>query len=254
MSDIDPETSISTISLSTGQFPISQFSAKDIFLVGYPKSGNAWVQNLVAGLLYGADPSLAPDSLIQELVPDIHYQRSYKRFSAPMVFKSHHLPRPDFRRVIYLLRDGRDAVISELHHSAALDDKAVEDFDLIKFVDAAAARWAWHVEAWTRNAYAAEMMTVKFEDLFANRVEELERVSEFIGVERDSNFLVSLLERASFDRMREKAGGSNPVALQDKLLWQRGKVGIYKEEMPASVQQVFLKRAGTVLRNAGYID
>jgi hypothetical protein len=159
--------------------------------------------------------------------------------------------------VIYLLRDGRDAVISELHHSAALDDKAVEDFDLIKFVDAAAARWAWHVEAWTRNAYAAEMMTVKFEDLSANRVEELERVGEFIGVERDSNFLVSLLERASFDRMREKeewTRGSNPVALQDRLLAQRGKVGLYKEEMPPSVQQVFLKRSGTVLRNAGYID
>ena len=91
-----------------------EFREQDIFIVGYPKSGNTWLQNLIAAVIYGIDPDYTPDALVQEIVPDVHYKKHYKRFRTPMFFKSHALPRPDYRRVIYLLRDGRAVMASTL--------------------------------------------------------------------------------------------------------------------------------------------
>jgi hypothetical protein len=45
------------------------------------------MQNVAVGVVYDIDPELTPDSLIQELVPNMVYKRYYKRFSPPMVFK-----------------------------------------------------------------------------------------------------------------------------------------------------------------------
>src|SRR5262249_35078508 len=96
----------------TGLTSVGSYDMKDIFVVGYPKSGNTWFQNLIASLVYGVTTEFTPDTLIQELVPDLHHKRYYRRFRIPMFFKSHDLPTPAFRRVVYLIRDGRDAIIS----------------------------------------------------------------------------------------------------------------------------------------------
>src|ERR1017187_5491754 len=79
---------------------IDRTNPEDIFIVGYPKSGNTWIQNMVAGVVFGVNPVLTPDTLIQDLVPDVHYRLYYKRYGTPMFFKSHHLPRPEYKRVI----------------------------------------------------------------------------------------------------------------------------------------------------------
>ena len=35
--------------------PIRQSQPEDIFIVGYPKSGNTWFQNLISGIVYVTD-------------------------------------------------------------------------------------------------------------------------------------------------------------------------------------------------------
>src|SRR5438093_1486020 len=92
----------------SGLVPIGEYEADDIFVVGYPKSGHTWFQNLLVGIVYGMDNRYAPDSLIQDLVPDVHYKKYYRRYMRPMFFKSHMFPTQQYKRVVYLLRDGRD--------------------------------------------------------------------------------------------------------------------------------------------------
>src|SRR5215208_2620625 len=107
---------------SIGLVPITQVSATDIFIVGYPKSGNTWFQNLVCSVNFGVHPEFTPNTLIQDLVPDVHAKPYYKRYEGPTFFKTHHLPREEYRRGIYLLRDGRDVMVSYFSFKNALRD------------------------------------------------------------------------------------------------------------------------------------
>ncbi|MEJ5227787.1 sulfotransferase domain-containing protein [Thermodesulfovibrio sp.] len=243
---------------TVGLLPITEFSEEDVFIVGYPKSGNTWMQNLVAGLVYGVDPELSPDTIIQELVPDIHYKRYYKRFKTPMFFKSHSLPTPQFRRVIYLLRDGRDVMVSYYHFNKALRG---ENFDFHRMVQDGVGlfpcEWHEHVEAWLANPYNAEMIVVRYEDLKETPVETLLRICWFIGEDYDKAYLHRLASKANFNKMREKEiryGWDDPLWPKEKFFVRRGQIGSYKDEFPQELLQIFLSKAGKTLEKLGYID
>lgn len=96
----------SYIKRTTDLIPITEFNSDDVFIVGYPRSGNSWVHNLVAGIIYYVDLGYIRYSIINDLIPGVHRKRYYKRYSQTMFFSSHHLPKPNYKRVVYLVRDG----------------------------------------------------------------------------------------------------------------------------------------------------
>src|ERR1700756_1998538 len=149
-----------------GCTPITEFDPNDVFVVGYPKSGNTWFQELVAGAIFGVIPEFAPPGLVQDLVPDIHATPWYKRHASPMFFKSHALPCAAYRRVVYLLRDGRDAMVSYLHYLEAMERKRLDFLELVASDRAISpCKWHKHVQAWLANPYQAQMIVIKYEDL-----------------------------------------------------------------------------------------
>jgi hypothetical protein len=239
--------------------PISEHLEEDIFIVGYPKSGNTWFQNLVAGVVYGMNPLYSPDTLVQELVPDVHQKRYYKRFWTPMFFKSHLLPQPDYKRVIYLLRDGRDAMVSYFHFLTALKGHELDFAEMVKYGEGLYCKWHVHVDAWMTNPYGAETLTISYEDLKNDTVRELQRFCNFVDVDRDPLWLKEVAENAAFEKMqnKEKAGQiymDNPLWPKDKLFNRRGVVGSYKDEMPPQVLELFLQDAQETLARCGYLD
>jgi hypothetical protein len=242
----------------TGFVPISERSENDIFVVGYPKSGNTWFQNLVSGVVYGINPLYAPDTLIQELVPDIHHKRFYKRYWTPMFFKSHLLPQPDYRKVVYLLRDGRDAMVSYFHFLAALNGYEPDFAEMVRAGVGLFCKWHTHVEAWLSNPYGAEILTIRYEDMKSNCVRELQRFCEFAAVERDLSWLEQVAENAAFERMydKEKTGRyfmDNPAWPKDRMFSRRGIAGSHEDEMPPEVMALFLQDAGETLQRCGYL-
>ena len=175
---------------ATGLVPISQFNEEDVFIVGYPRSGHTWFQNIVVSLIYGLDPKHTPDSLVQDLVPDVHYKRYYKRYGTPMFFKSHHLPVSQYRRVVYLLRDGRDVMVSYWHYLSAIQHKNIDFLEMIQSgYGLFPCKWHEHVDTWLSNPYSTAMMVIKYEDLKRNAARELSRVCVFMGIEREESLL-----------------------------------------------------------------
>jgi sulfotransferase family protein len=240
-----------------GLTPISETDPADIFVVGYPKSGNTWMQNLIAGVAYNLNPEYLTDSQILDLVPDVHSCCHYRRHQTPMYFKTHRLPRPEYRRVIYLLRDGRDVMVSYYHHLRALNGDDVDFSEIVRTGrHLLPSKWHDHVNAWRSNPFGAEILTVRYEDLLENPVSELRRVCEFAGIERPPDVLENVSRKSSFSKMREKeekAGWANPKWPRSRFFVRRGQAGSFKDEMPEDVLSVFMAQAGDTLRACNYL-
>ena len=245
----------------TETVPISEFSVNDIFVVGYPKSGNTWFQNIMAGLAYGVNPGQTPDQVVQDLVPDVHYKRYYRRYSETMFFKSHFFPRPDYRKVIYIVRDGRDVMVSYFHYLQAL--KSQKDIS-INFEQMLLEReglfqrrfWHEHIEAWLSNPYQAELIVVRYEDMLSNFAEELEKICQFFDIDVSKKRLEELGQQTAFKKMQSKEikfGVNNPAWPQEKRFVRRGKAGSYKDEMPPALQRAFLEQASDFLLKLDYV-
>jgi hypothetical protein len=239
---------------ATGLTPIDEHHPDDIFVVGFPKSGNTWMQYLLAGLVGGIDATRSPDELVQELVPDAQDRAGYRRYTEPMFFKSHGLPRPDYRRVIYLLRDGRDAMGSYFRHNNAMSPP-VDFATLVRNAPGLERRWHEHVEAWLANPYQAKMHLVKYEELRGDPVGTLRQIARFAGVPGEEAVLARVVEAASFEnqqRREQTLGWTNKQWPKDQPFVRRGEVGGYRKEMPADALALFLAEAAPTLRKTGY--
>jgi hypothetical protein len=261
LSGLFPKAFATEIQRATAMVPMIAVDPRDIFIVGYPKSGNTWLQNLVSGLVYGMDARLAPDKLIHELVPDVHYKRYFTRFATPTYFKSHAMPLPHYRKVVYILRDGRDVMVSYFHHLDALSRKTgvVASWDAI--LDERRGlfegrHWHEHVDAWIANPYGAEMFLVRYEDLLEHPLRELQRLSDFFAISADESRLEEVRRNAAFDEMQRKEvkfGHTNPDWPKDRFFSRRGQAGSYRDEMPYMVRDRFEILFGPTLKRHGYI-
>ena len=240
-----------------GWHPIDQTGAQDVFIVSYPKSGNTWYQNLVSGLVFGCNPALTSDHIIQELVPDVHSKKFFRRFGDRAFFKSHHLPQREYRHVVYLLRDGRDAMVSYFHHLNALNSTPVDFASVVKDGEGLfPGKWRDHVNAWIENPFKARLIVVRYEDLKRDCLKELRRLCEFLGIEREASWLQLVAEGAEFSRMQNKEstqGWANSAWPKDKKFVRRGEVGSYRDEMSQEMLDCFLNEAGETLTNHGYL-
>lgn len=236
--------------------PISNTTSEDIFIAGYPKSGNTWFQNLITGVVFGMDGRFVPDALVQSLVPDVHAVRYYRRYLTPMYFKTHALPQPEYRKVVYLVRDGRDVMVSYLHHLAALEKSAPDFLHLVETGEGLfPCRWHEHVEAWRANPHGASVLTIAYEALKKDPLSELKRFCEFAGIERDERLLEAAIRTNSFEVMRQKEetfGSSNVAWPRDKPFVRRGVVGSFKDEMPPEVLDSFMRQSASAMASLGY--
>jgi hypothetical protein len=235
--------------------PIADALPADVFLVAYPKSGITWLQSLVAGAVYGLDPAQAPDRLVQDLVPDVHYKTHYKRYRTPTFFKTHHLPRPEYRRAVYLLRDGRDVMVSYAHHLAALEGRPIDLARLVADEALFPCPWHRHVEAWAANPFGADVLTIRYEDLRQDTARELGRLCAFAGEPQGAEALQRAARQCSFAAMQDKErrfGWDNAAWPKDRPFVRRGVSGSYRDEMPAEALALFVRQAGEALRRWGY--
>lgn len=241
-----------------GLHPISDILPSDVVVVGPMKSGNTWFRFLIAGAIFGVDVRAAPSRLVYLLAPDVELDRYYVRHGPTVFFKSHEFPKPEYRRVIYLLRDGRDVMVSLFHHMQSL--RGPENVDFMDLASGARdpCRWDEHVEAWMANPHEAEMITIRYEDLVTDGVKELRRLCEFVGVEREDAVLESALSNTRLDQMRdiERRYGTiyHPRWDRNRRFFRRGEIGSYRDEMPPEVLAAFVDRAGPMLRKTGYLE
>ena len=252
------ERTISKIADNDFLTPINQTEPQDVFIAGFPKSGNTWMQSLVAGLLYGIDTEYMPDKLAQEIVPDVHTRNYYKRFGTINFFKTHHLPQPHYKKVIYLVRDGRDAIVSYYHFNKKHGSNCSLQKMLLNGTEIFPSKWHIHASEWLKNPYNAEIITIRYEDLINQPLIELKKICSFIKINRSNELLTKVIEGNKIDKMRDrviKTGGMGHHAWQgDKAsnFFRKGKIGGYKDEIPKELITYFNNEAYEQLIHFNY--
>lgn len=181
----------------------------DIVLVSYPKSGNTWSRFLVANLMYPkADVSFAN---INRLVADpaLASKRFLKKLPRPRVLKSHESFDVRYPKVVYIVRDPRDVVVSEYFFS--IKKRRIDSsLPLREYVERFIAgktgsygSWGENVASWVAARYGNPLfLLIRYEDLLRETVHELSKVAKFVGTDASRERLEDVATRCSADRMR----------------------------------------------------
>lgn len=183
----------------------------DRFLVSYPRSGNTWTRFLIANLLF---PDREVNFLnIDFLIPDVLNinRRTLAKVPRPRLIKSHEYFDPQYKKIIYIVRDPRDVAVSYyyffLKQGLIADGYPIEHFtkQLVNGeIDPQYATWGEHVTSWlaTRNG-RTDFLLLRYEDMKANPAQELARIASFLGTPSDLERLARAVQLSSADRMRE---------------------------------------------------
>jgi hypothetical protein len=182
----------------------------DIFLVSFPKSGNTWTRFLLANLRFPDEPATWEN--INRLIPDPTgtAKRDFDRTPRPRIIKSHECFDPRYPRVIYIVRDPRDVVLSQYHYHRKIR-KIEDDSSLEKFVTRFLAgetcphgSWGQNIATWL---YTSEgnprFLLLRYEDLVVDTARELAKIVAFLQLSAGTEQIAQAVERSSADRMRQ---------------------------------------------------
>jgi len=183
----------------------------DTFLVSYPRSGNTWTRFLIGNLV---QPNESITFLnIEKVIPDTSAlsMRYLEHVPRPRILKSHEYFDPRYKKVIYIVRDPRDVVLS--HYNWQRKYRVIEDqYPLEPYVsrfiagnvDTGWGSWAEHVLSWLATRHnSADFLLLRYEAMLAEPLRELEKVANLLGISATSEALATAVARSSADNMRK---------------------------------------------------
>ena len=177
-------------------------------------------------------------------------------------------------KVVHIIRDGRDAAVSALHHSWNFGKKGKNDEVSAKrqayrenrdrmlesgesvfagnSLARMAAEWAVRVGRTVEDGPALlgqNYAEVRYEGLLARPEAEVRRLLEFLGAGADDEMVKRCVEAASFERLsrgRER-GEEDPSSF-----FRKGVAGDWRDTFTERDRRVFEEAAGDLLARLGY--
>lgn len=217
-----------------------------ISLVSYPRSGNTFLRNVLFDV-YGIESKTYHN---EAHGPD-------DGWDASPVVKTHLLPDQlpqelQTRPVVYLVRDGRDAIVSLAYHKRDLHapDSLISD-NITEIIYAAEGSyfsgWSKHVASWFPKA----VLLIYFEDLVRNPIACCERLRPWLQLPAPN-----LNKLRGFNELKEgepKYGSGKELGLNLSKIWFRsGVAAAWKLEMSEAQQQLFWHLHGDMSEAIGY--
>ena len=238
----------------------------DIYLVSYPKSGNTWMRYL---LTYAIWPELPDMNLIEmaAYIPSFGLPKDRQAMLDPnspcnhlmhRIIKEH--ARYDVRakhhvkRVIYIARDGRDAMVSYWHFCNQRDGTSIPFSQFIELSHGHRwGPWREHVLGWFTAPLEAKLI-LRYEDMLSDTASCLRRALAFAKIEVSDSVIEMAVDRASFDSMRklEKTKGLNPERLKNVEFVRQGKSGRWGDTFAPGDLERFNRFHGGSLKELGY--
>jgi hypothetical protein len=162
------------------------------------------------------------------------------------------LPRARF---LFLLRDGRDVVDSEIaaNRPGAWLSKAfpgyrgIPDEERRGFINRTAHSWLWRTEVVQQafGAHEGPKRLVRYEDLRADTPTHLRALLEWLELEVDDARLAELIDRHAFEKLPAEQRGKDAFA-------RAATPGLWRRNMSDEEQRLIERVLGPKLRELGY--
>lgn len=225
-----------------------------IDLTSYPRSGNSLVADVITVALSQTwiekatgKEWLVKTVYITDLSPgatfaegeDLAEEEMANSDSVVYIRKSHNPPDEKVHKTIYVLRDGRDCIVSYAAMQSDFD-KSVDWLGLLARGEFCTpwGDWPNHVEAWLPKAD----VILRYEELVKDSAGEVIKAIDKLGFTA-----TQIAQVVDFKKLHDECPH---YPLQ---FYRRGIVGSHKDELPEDLLEVFMSRAGKTLQSLGYI-
>lgn len=235
--------------------------ANDVFIASYPKSGNTWLRFLLAQVLSGRSATF---ETINRLIPEIGiHQRAAKLLpGAGRLIKTHELYSPCYKRAIYLVRDVRDALLSQYSREKELGLVWWGELDayIPRFLDGSINNfgpWHEHIPNWLDSPLAqrGDLLVVQFEEMRRNPQPSLERLVDFLGYQVPPEILAEAIADNTVDRLRALENVAQRVhrsKSEEGRYVRQGAVMGWRGKLTEPQLQLVERYAGKTMARMGY--
>jgi hypothetical protein len=187
----------------------------DVFLVSYPKSGNTWLRFLIANAIkvhYQIAQEVNFFSILN-IIPEVRGSKNiaqagpFGRTDIPRIIKSHSAYNPYFDRVLLLVRDPRDVMLSYYYYLINVKQLSPHT-NLSEFIRSqkyGIQNWKNHTKSWCFHQMSnGQIIKIfRYEDFLINPAHNLSSIMECFGINLTQKSVEDALFLSSKERMKD---------------------------------------------------
>ena len=181
----------------------------DAMVCAYPKSGSTWLRFMLYEALTGEPAGFGS---VNRGIPDPKAREGARRLlpGGGRVFVSHDRYCPSGSRVVYMVRDVRDVLLSEYRGQLRTGDFNGDLATFLgRFLDGRVnyyGSWMQHVSFWLSGRQVPQegLFVVRYESLRRDPASVLAKTLEFLGARVEPSTVAQAVENNSLERMRAK--------------------------------------------------
>ncbi len=223
------------------------------WLASFPRSGNTFVRNILYNV-FGLESStydINEGKLLEDNYLDYPVIKTH-------MLPSQLMPGGPHIKAIYLVRDGRDAMVSIAHHRS---DIVVPGSDFLENMRAAIyaekgsffGGWSRNVQQWMERAG----LIIRFEELITDPVACMEQLRHYIGLPKGDYSKIPRFDAMKYGMPKYGSGRERNMTEEEKRTlaehnFRRGKSGAWQDEMPEELHDLFWSIHGETMLKLGY--
>ena len=239
----------------------------DIWLASYPRSGSHLVRFILVCAQHFIEYGTFPEDLSgMKGIPDLHAGHLEYATSSPRIIRTHFPFDPRYRRIIHLMRDPRDVIVSYFHYSKSLprlfSEPVPTQLKLPRFVDLFLRGKVWpgniqtHSSSYTDAANNSEYTCIRYESLLGDPQQEYRRLLEAAGIAFPADRIDALIGHTSFSSMRRlhnpETASAGMVETNPEHILRSGKAGQYAQALRNEARQRIESELSGYLEHYGY--